>query len=97
MFINAGAPGGANLFATANPGIPSGPEIVDKQGRLVWFLQIPDDQDAGNLQVQWYQGKQILTWFQGKKLSGADYIADTNYRVIKKIAVDGSGTVPPMS
>lgn len=92
VFINGGAPGAANLFGTGNPGIPSGPEILDKQGRPVWFWQIPNDQDAGNFQVQTYQGKPVLTWFQGSKLSGADYIADTSYNIIKKIAPEGAAS-----
>ena len=90
VFINGGAPGAANLFGSGNPGIASGPEILDKRGRPVWFLQVPNDQDAMNLQVQTYHGKPVLTWFQGDKLSGADYIADTNYTVIKKITTEGA-------
>ncbi|WP_234709536.1 arylsulfotransferase family protein [Mycolicibacterium cosmeticum] len=94
VFINGGAPCAANLFGSGNPGIPSGPEILDKQGRPVWFLQIPGDQDAMNLQVQTYQGKPVLTWFQGDKLSGADYIADTDYTIIKKITPAGVASDP---
>lgn len=92
VFINGGAPGAANLFGNGNPGIPSGPEILDKKGRPVWFLQIPGDQDAVNFQVQTYQGKPVLTWFQGDKFSGADYIADTNYNIIKKITTEGGAS-----
>lgn len=88
VFINGGEPGAANLFGTGNTGIPSGPEILDKKGRPVWFLQIPGDQDAVNFQAQTYQGKPVLTWFQGDKLAGADYIADTNYNIIKKITTE---------
>jgi hypothetical protein len=90
VFINGGGAGAANLFGSGIPEIASGPEILDKKGRPVWFLQIPNDQDAGNFQVQTYQGKPVLTWFQGTKLAGADYIADTNYKIIKKITPHGA-------
>ncbi|WP_235678737.1 hypothetical protein [Mycolicibacterium aubagnense] len=66
VFINGGGAGAANLFGSGSPEIASGPEILDKKGRPVWFLQIPNDQDAGNFQVQTYQGKPVLTWFQGR-------------------------------
>jgi hypothetical protein len=48
----------------SGPG-PSGPEIFDQSGELVWFDPLPSETDATNLQVQQLGGKPVLTWWQG--------------------------------
>jgi plastocyanin len=66
----------------------TGPEIVDSQGRAVWFLPLPADQVSSDLRVQTYMGKTVLTWGQGTGFqvtvpgSTTDYICDTSYNVI---------------
>src|SRR5439155_2692200 len=73
------------------PGSPQGPEIVDDQGRPVWFNQLPADQQAWNFQEQTSRGKPVLTWWQGASHSGVGYgqgediIADTSYKVIATV------------
>lgn len=42
---------------------PRGPMIVDDDGSLVWIH--PSKRPATNLQVQEYQGKPVLTWWEG--------------------------------
>lgn len=87
-----GAPGYV-LFVygttAANPGMGSHSAvlvIVDKTGRVVWQRELPANETAGNLRVQTYQGKPVLTWWQGLKQGshgfGVSYIADTHYDVI---------------
>jgi hypothetical protein len=44
---------------------PSGPTIFDEAGNLVWFDSLPSGVESTNLQVQQYDGKPVLTWWQG--------------------------------
>ncbi|WP_460355460.1 arylsulfotransferase family protein [Actinoallomurus acanthiterrae] len=73
------------------PAPRDGNEILDGQGRPVWFRPVPPGKFATDLRVQRYRGQPVLTWFQGTLLSkafdyrGAAYIADTHYRVIATI------------
>lgn len=76
---------------------PQGPEIVDDQGRPVWFNPVPsEDEQATDFRVQSYRGRPVLTWWQGNSHEGpghgqgVDYIADSSYRVIATVAA-GSG------
>jgi len=76
---------------------PQGPEIVDGQGRPVWFNPVAsEDEQATDFRVQAYRGRPVLTWWQGNSHEGPghgqgfDYIADSSYRVIAKVAA-GNG------
>ncbi|MFZ1925757.1 MAG: arylsulfotransferase family protein [Solirubrobacteraceae bacterium] len=66
-----------------------GPAIYDDAGNLVWFDPMPPGTEAANLQVQTYEGKQVLTWWQGYIPpqgfgQGEEVIANGNYQVITK-------------
>jgi hypothetical protein len=67
---------------------PLGPEIVDNQGRPVWFSPVTNGQVAADFRVQTYHGSPVLTWAQEKGFGGlaqgesADYIADSQYNTI---------------
>ena len=68
-----------------------GPEIVDSQGRPVWFHPLPAGTIAGDFRVQTYHGKPVLTWAQGAGFqitvpgSNTNYICDTAYNVIATV------------
>jgi hypothetical protein len=67
-----------------------GPMIAEQDGSLVWFKPLPSGQSATNLQVQQYQGKPVLTWWQGRILEvgfgqGAYEVYDTSYRHLATI------------
>jgi hypothetical protein len=66
-----------------------GPEIVDNQGRPVWFDQLPSGIGATDFRVQEYRGEPVLTWIQsaGQFSTGptTDYIADRSYHVIATV------------
>jgi hypothetical protein len=70
--------------------------ILDGRGALVWFE--PKDPAFTNLQVQTYQGRRVLTWWQGAFDPagfgrGTGYIADGSYRVIATVnAANGAAT-----
>ena len=67
-----------------------GPEILDSQGRLVWFRYTPNIM-ATDVRVQTYQGKPVLTWAEGKSSGDTtvgdttDYILDTSYNQVATI------------
>ena len=66
--------------------VQSGPMIVDSGGGLVWFKPVPRYDLASDFRVQTYEGKPVLTWWQGYfgagVGSGVDVINDTAYRQI---------------
>ena len=83
------SPGYLFLAPYQGAGTP-GPMIVDQQGQLVWFQPLPPPQIAAHFGVQQYQGKPVLTWWQGKVLSagfgqGEDVIYDSSYRPLATI------------
>jgi hypothetical protein len=86
----AGAtPGYLFLAPYQGKGSP-GPMIVDQQGNLVWFQPLPAGVDATNFQVQQYQGKPVLTWWQGRIIrvgfgEGENVVYDNSYRRVATI------------
>jgi hypothetical protein len=64
----------------------NGPQIVDGQGRTIWFHPVPAGQEAADFRTQTYRGQPVLTWWQGTGLGGAasgvDYVYDRHYRPI---------------
>src|SRR4051794_15313255 len=50
---------------TPSASVQQGPEIVDDEGRPVWFRPVGDNEQAANFRVQEYRGKPVLTWWQG--------------------------------
>jgi hypothetical protein len=67
-----------------------GPMISEQNGSLVWFHPVPKGDSATNFQVQQYEGKPVLTWWQGRILEvgfgqGEDVIYNTSYQQIATI------------
>ncbi|HVW18788.1 MAG TPA: arylsulfotransferase family protein [Solirubrobacteraceae bacterium] len=81
-------------YTHAGPGQP-GPMIVDRSGRLVWFLPRPDlGAVPMNLKVQRYRGAPVLTWWEGRVSAGhgdgIGLVYDAGYRQIATVrATDG--------
>ena len=86
----AGASPG-DLFQAPYQGKGSpGPMISEQNGSLVWFHPLPKDDSATNFQVQQYEGKPVLTWWQGRILEvgfgqGEDVIYNTSYQHVATI------------
>lgn len=81
-------PGDLFLAPYSGPG-GDGPMIVDSAGNLVWFDSLPPGTEATNLQVQQYEGKSVLTWWQGYIPpqgfgQGEEVIANSAYQQIMK-------------
>jgi hypothetical protein len=77
------APGDEFLAPYSGPG-QAGPMILDASGQLVWFKALPRYTSATNLKVQEYDGRPVLTWWQGDISVhgfglGEDVIANSAY------------------
>jgi Arylsulfotransferase (ASST) len=67
-----------------------GPMITDQAGNLVWFHPIPVGDTATNFQVLQYEGKPMLTWWQGHVLEvgfgqGEDVLYNSSYQHVATI------------
>jgi hypothetical protein len=60
----AAAPGLEFVAPYSGPG-QAGPMILDQHGGLVWFKALATQTSAANFRVQEYQGRPVLTWWQG--------------------------------
>jgi Arylsulfotransferase (ASST) len=67
----------------------NGPEIIDGQGNVVWFQAVPPGEEASDFRTQTYDGRPVLTWWQGTGLgglaSGTDYIYNDQYQQIATV------------
>ncbi len=86
----AGAAGG-DLFLAPYQGLGApGPMIAEQNGTLVWFHPLPREDSATNFQVQTYEGKPALTWWQGRIIrvgfgEGEDVIYNSSYQQIATV------------
>jgi hypothetical protein len=83
------APGDFFLAPYQGTGSP-GPMIVEPNGRLVWFHPLPPGFSATDFQVQTYEGKPVLTWWQGRILKlgfgqGEDVIYNSSYQPLTTV------------
>src|SRR6201985_1218981 len=67
----------------------NGAEILDQNGNVVWFHQVPAGEEAADFRVQTYEGQPVLTFWQGVGAgghgSGDDYIYNTSYQQIAEV------------
>jgi hypothetical protein len=80
-----------DIFAApySGPG-NDGPMIFEPDGQLVWMDPLPVNVEATNLQVQRYEGRPVLTWWQGGIPIngfglGEEIVANSSYRPIMHI------------
>ncbi|MGA9875729.1 MAG: arylsulfotransferase family protein [Solirubrobacteraceae bacterium] len=83
------SPGDLFLAPYQGEGSP-GPTISEQNGALVWFHPLPAGDEATNFQVQQYEGKPVLTWWQGRILKvgfgqGEDEIYNSSYQPVAKV------------
>jgi hypothetical protein len=69
MVLRQGADNGnGDIFIAPQAGTgsyASGPEIITHTGRVIWFHALPAGEVATDFRTQTYQGRPVLTWFQG--------------------------------
>jgi hypothetical protein len=83
-----------DIFISPDHTSQMGPMILNSQGQLVWFLPI-DGGKASNFAVQTYQGKPVLTWWQGPNADngkdGFDVIMNSSYQTVATVHAVGTG------
>jgi len=82
--------GNGDIFITPGEGSVGGPEIISNTGKVIWFHPLMANEMAGDFRTQTYQGKPVLTWWQGPPNLGAvsggtDYIYNDRYRQIAEV------------
>jgi hypothetical protein len=82
--------GNGDIFITPAGGSVSGPEIITNAGKVIWFHALPAHELAADFRTQTYQGKPVLTWWQGPPDLGAvsggtDYIYNDRYQKIAEV------------
>lgn len=73
--------------ATPNSQSHSGPLVVDNRGEPVWFLPLGST-TAMDVRVQTYQGRRVLTWYEGTVLGpygGSWVIFDPTYHEVARV------------
>jgi arylsulfotransferase ASST len=64
--------------------------ISEQDGTLVWFHPLPAGEQATDFEVQQYEGRPVLTWWQGRILKvgfgqGEDVIYDNSYKQLATV------------
>jgi hypothetical protein len=67
----------------------NGPEILSPEGKVIWFHAVPAGEEAADFRTQVYDGRPVLTWWQGTGLGGlsqgTDYIYNDRYQQIATV------------
>jgi Arylsulfotransferase (ASST) len=77
----------------------SGPLILDRNLQPVWFDPIGTKALAANLRVQIYNGKPVLSWWQGTisgtgaTTSGQDVVVDQHYKQVARLKGSGGWVI----
>jgi arylsulfotransferase ASST len=82
----AAAPGDLFIAPQAGP-VNNGPELLGPYGGLTWFDPVPKGSYVTDFRPQSYQGKPVLTWWQGNVNEsgvghGVDEIFNSSYRPV---------------
>jgi hypothetical protein len=81
--------GGLVFVAPKRGPTQEGPMILDRDGEVVWFHPVAGDQQAFDFRVQQYEGRDVLTWWQGAvalyRGFGTGRVLDSAYREIARV------------
>ncbi|MGH3266776.1 MAG: hypothetical protein ACRDNS_32895, partial [Trebonia sp.] len=80
----------ANFYDVNHPPIvgQSGPLMLDSRLRPVWFHPVPTNVVASNLEAQTFDGRPVLSWWQGDVTatgqinSGEDVVVNRHYQTV---------------
>jgi hypothetical protein len=81
--------------------LSQGPEIIDNQGRPVWYEPLAAGHQASDFHVQNYRGAPVLTWSESEGLGGlatiptVDYVLDRSYKVIAAVRAGNGYNADP--
>jgi len=91
----------ANFYDITRPPMvgQSGPLILDNHLQPVWFQPVPEQDVAGNLSLQIYDGKPVLAWWRGAITStgaterGEYQIVNQHYQPVARLQARGGWVV----
>jgi EmrB/QacA subfamily drug resistance transporter len=80
----------ANFYDVNHPPMvgQSGPLMLDSRLQPVWFRPVPTNLVASNLEAQTYEGRPVLSWWQGDVTatgqinSGEDVVVNDHYQTV---------------
>ncbi len=87
----SGSAGTGDIFlGPSNKLGQAGPLLLDSHGQTIWFHPLPGRTQAFDVSEQRYEGRPVLTWWQGIVTSrgygdGEDVIFDSSYRQIATV------------
>ncbi len=89
LHAQAGLASGPIFLAPKRGPGQGGPLIAGEDGQPIWFLPLPGARRATDFRVQQYDGRPVLTWWEGiasgGRGAGEGMIADESYRVIARV------------
>ncbi len=92
VLSSQGAAGRGDIFITPTGDTSTyaqGPEILNRDGHVVWFHAAPEGLTAADFRTQRYEGHRVLTFWQGTGLGGlsdgTDYIYNDHYQQIATV------------
>jgi Arylsulfotransferase (ASST) len=87
--VPARNPSLGDIFVTPAGRGQDGPMILEPNGALVWFKPVPAGEETTDLRVQQYEGKPVLTWWEGQVIDGHgrgdDYIYNGAYEPVATV------------
>ncbi|HZE06529.1 MAG TPA: arylsulfotransferase family protein, partial [Solirubrobacteraceae bacterium] len=83
----------SNFFDITHPPMvgQSGPLMLDAKLQPVWFRPVPTNVVASNLEAQTYDGRPVLSWWQGVVTAtgaidrGEDVVVNNHYQTVAKL------------
>jgi hypothetical protein len=86
----SGRTAAGDIFVAPQQGpLQNGPMILDPSGNLIWFKPLANNVTATDFRAQTYQGKPVLTWWQGYFGAGVgvgeDLILNRAYQAIATV------------
>jgi Arylsulfotransferase (ASST) len=93
ILTDKGGNGGGDIFISPfgdATTYANGAEILSPNGKkVIWFHQAPAGEEDADFRTQTYDGKPVLTFWQGTGLggvaTGADYIYNSHYKLIATV------------
>lgn len=91
----------ANFFNINEPPLTgqSGPLILERDLQPVWFQPVPEKDVASDLAVQSYEGRPVLSWWQGRVTNtgatetGEDVVVNQRYQRVASLKATGGWVV----
>lgn len=84
-----------DIVTDAQNSIQAGPVILNAEGQLIWFNPLPGGRFASDVTVQRYEGRSVLTYWQGYggALPAGDYVILNHHYQTIAVVHPGTGYI----